>query len=566
MTIIGIDLGTTNSLVSYWTEQGPVIIPNALGQSLTPSAVSIDENGEFVIGQIALERQITHPGMSASVFKRYMGTKKKLKLGDQEFLPEELSALLIKALKEDAEHALGKPVHEAVISVPAYFNDLQRKATKRAGELAGLRVDRLISEPTAAAIAYGLHLRDADTKFLVFDLGGGTFDVSILELFDEVMEVRAVAGNNYLGGEDFTQLLVDLFLRKHQLTADTIGDEKSYARLKKQAELAKKAFLKNKMVTLSFQQEDNLLAMDITLDEFEQAARPLLQKLREPIERALSDAKLKVRDMDAILLVGGATRLPFIRSFVSKLFGKLAYAEVNPDEVVAAGAGIQAGLKERHISLKEVILTDVCPFTLGTSISVRKAHGLQEAGHFFPIIERNTVIPASRVEKFYTITDNQTMIKVDILQGEGRFAKDNIYLGELNVPIPPRPAGQEGIDVRYTYDINGLLEVEVTVISSGAKKSITIEKNPGEMTREEIASRIERLSAIKIHPREQQENKWIIAKGERLFEERIGDDRKDVATLLKEFEDVLDKQDPKMIGEQRKIILAAFEIIEDKGE
>lgn len=566
MTIIGIDLGTTNSLVSYWTEQGPVIIPNALGQSLTPSAVSIDENGEFVIGQIALERQITHPGMSASVFKRYMGTKKKLKLGDQEFLPEELSALLIKALKEDAEHALGKPVHEAVISVPAYFNDLQRKATKRAGELAGLRVDRLISEPTAAAIAYGLHLRDADTKFLVFDLGGGTFDVSILELFDEVMEVRAVAGNNYLGGEDFTQLLVDLFLRKHQLTADTIGDEKSYARLKKQAELAKKAFLKNKMVTLSFQQEDNLLAMDITLDEFEQAARPLLQKLREPIERALSDAKLKVRDMDAILLVGGATRLPFIRSFVSKLFGKLAYAEVNPDEVVAAGAGIQAGLKERHISLKEVILTDVCPFTLGTSISVRKAHGLQEAGHFFPIIERNTVIPASRVEKFYTITDNQTMIKVDILQGEGRFAKDNIYLGELNVPIPPSPAGQEGIDVRYTYDINGLLEVEVTVISSGAKKSITIEKNPGEMTREEIASRIERLSAIKIHPREQQENKWIIAKGERLFEERIGDDRKDVATLLKEFEDVLDKQDPKMIGEQRKIILAAFEIIEDKGE
>jgi len=565
MTIIGIDLGTTNSLVTYWTEEGPVIIPNGLGKHLTPSAVSVDGEGEFVVGQIALERQISHPELSASFFKRYMGTKKLFKLGDQEFLPEELSALVIKALKKDAEHVLGKPVHEAVISVPAYFNDVQRKATVRAGELAGLRVERLVTEPTAAAIAYGLHQRDADTKFLVFDLGGGTFDVSILELFDQVMEVRAVAGDNYLGGEDFTQLLIDMFLTRHGLAEDDI-EPREFAKLRKQAETAKLSFADKRSARIAFMHKESELVLEVSQDEYELATKPLLQRLRAPIERALSDASLKVKDLDAILLVGGATRLPFIRTFVSKLFGQLAYANVNPDEVVGIGAGIQAGLKERHESLKEVILTDVCPYTLGTSVSVTKSNGYHESGHFFPIIERNTAIPVSRIERFYTTNDNQRMIKVDILQGEARLSRENIFLGEINVPVPVRPSGQECVDVRYTYDINGLLEVEVKVPSTGLVKQMMIERNPGEMSPEEMARRIEQLASLKIHPRDQQENKWVIARGERLYEEHIGYERMEIAKLLREFEDALDKQEPRKIADMKKLLKDVFDAIEAKGE
>lgn len=565
MAIIGIDLGTTNSLVSYWTCDGSVVIPNSLGQNLTPSVVSIDDNGEVLVGQIAKERQITHPELSASVFKRNMGTKKKYTLGTKEFLPEELSAIVIKSLKEDAEHYLKVPISEAVISVPAYFSDAQRKATKRAGELAGLRVDRLITEPTAAAIAYGLHQKNADTKFLVFDLGGGTFDVSILELFENVMEVRAVAGDNYLGGEDFTEVLVALFLKHHSLSIKDL-DLKTSSMLKKQAEVAKRSFSEKKTASISCNINDETLSYDISLDEYETATKPLFQRLREPVERALSDASLKLSDIESIILVGGATKLPLVRSFVSKLFGKLAYININPDEVVAIGAGIQAALKGKVNSIKEVILTDVCPYTLGTGISIRRSQGYHEPGHFLPIIERNTTVPVSRVERLYTIFDNQKYLNVDILQGESRLTKDNIFLGELNILVPPKPAGEEAIDVRFTYDINGILEVEVTAVSTGLKKSIIIEKDPGYMTKEEIAERIESLAHLKVHPRENHENKLLIARGERLFEENVGNTRQEIGQLLREFEEVLDGQDPKLIAETRKRLFEIFNSIDLKGE
>lgn len=565
MAIIGIDLGTTNSLVSYWTEKGSIVIPNSLGQNLTPSVVSIDDNGDVLVGEIAKERQITHPELSASLFKRNMGTKKKYILGEKEFLPEELSAIIIKSLKEDAEHYLGETISEAVISVPAYFSDAQRKTTKRAGELAGLRVDRLITEPTAAAIAYGLHQRDADTKFLVFDLGGGTFDVSILELFDNVMEVRAVAGDNYLGGEDFTEVLISLFLKHFSLSAKDL-DSKTSSMLRKQAEAAKRSFTEKKVANISCLINGETLSYDISLDEFESATKHLFQRLREPVERALSDASLKLSDIESIILVGGATKLPLVRTFVSKLFGKLAYININPDEVVAIGAGIQAALKGKSSSIKEVILTDVCPYTLGTGISIRRSQGYHEPGHFLPIIERNTTVPVSRVERLYTIYDNQKILNVDILQGESRLTKDNIYLGEINIPVPPKPAGEEAIDVRFTYDINGILEVEVTVVSTGVKKSIIIEKDPGYMTKEEIAERIENLAHLKVHPRENHENKLLLARGERLFEENIGSIRLEIARLLREFEEVLDGQDNKLIAETRKKLTEIFNSLDMKGE
>lgn len=565
MINIGIDLGTTNSLISYWTEDGPVVIPNSLGEHLTPSVVSIDDNGEVLIGQIAKERQVTHPEVSASVFKRFMGTKKEYTLGDKKFLPEELSALILKSLKDDAEHFLGIPVTEAVISVPAYFSDAQRKATKRAGELAGLKVDRLVTEPTAAALAYGIHELNADTKFLVFDLGGGTFDVSILEFFDNIMEVRAVAGNNYLGGEDFTEALVNLFLKHLSLTAESL-DSKTYSLLKKEAETAKRAFCENRSVTMSCLIKHEMKSQEIGIDEYETAIKPLLNKLKEPVERALSDASLKLSDIESIILVGGATKLPVIRTFVSKLFGKLAYININPDEVVAMGAAVQAALKGKDAAYKEIILTDVCPYTLGTTVSVRKNQGYYETGYFLPIIERNTTIPVSRVERLYTIYDNQKTINVKILQGESRLSKDNIYLGELNVPVPQKSAGEEAIDVRFTYDINGLLEVEVTVVSTMMKRNIIIEKNPGSMTNEEIATRIENLSKLKIHPRDNHENKLIMARGERLYEENVGDVRQEISELLIKFEDILEKQDLKEIKDARTQLKEIFDSIDDKGE
>lgn len=547
MAIIGIDLGTTNSLVACFKDETPVVIKNVYGETLTPSIVSVDENGEVFVGKIAKERQITHPESTASLFKRHMGTKKEYKLGDKKFLPEELSSLIIRNLKSDAEEFLGEEVTEAVISVPAYFNDTQRKATKRAGELAGLKVERIINEPTAAAIAYGLHEKSSNTKFLVFDLGGGTFDISVLELYKNIMEVRAVAGDNYLGGEDFTKVLMDIFARRNDIDLNEL-DSKTYNLLRKQAEVAKRNFSKEKTAELSVRIDDKELKEEITLSEFEKDCELLLAKLRRPIERALSDAAIKLKEIDTIVLVGGGTKLPLIRSFVGKLFGRLPATNINPDEVVAMGAAIQAAMKKRDKAIKEIVLTDVCPYTLGTNTSIQKPGGYYESGHFFPIIERNTIIPVSRVERLYTVRDNQKKISVEILQGESRLAKENILLGEITVSVPPAKGGEQAIDVRYTYDINGILEVEVTVISTGVKKTMVIEKNPGNMSKEEVQERLEELKEIKIHPREKEENKHLIARGERLYEESIGLARTYIAQGISNFEDALDKQDEREIS------------------
>lgn len=546
MAIVGIDLGTTNSLISCYTDNGVVVIDNSFGEKLTPSVVSVDENGQIFVGKIAKERQITHPNDSVSLFKRNMGSKKEYKLGDKNYLPEELSSFIIRSLKEDAEKFLGEEVEEAVISVPAYFNDTQRRATKRAGELAGLKVERLINEPTAAAIAYGLHEKNSNTKFLVFDLGGGTFDVSVLEIYRNIMEVRAVGGDNYLGGEDFTKVLIEIFARENNIE---LPDERSkeYNIIRKQAEIAKRAFSTERVVQMKAIVEEKEYSLEISINDYEKQCELLLSRLRKPIERALSDAAIKLSEIDTIVLVGGGTKLPIIRTFVSKLFGRLPATNIDPDEVVAMGAGIQAAMKKRDKTLKEIVLTDVCPFTLGTNTSVEKPGGYYESGHFFPIIERNTIIPVSRVERLYTVRDNQKKITVEILQGESRLAKDNILLGELSVVIPPSPKGEQAIDVRYTYDINGILEVEVTVVATGVKKSVVIEKNPGYMSKEEVKERLEELQSIKIHPKDEDANRHLIERGERLYEETIGDYRRLIDEGIRKFEEALDKQDKRII-------------------
>lgn len=551
MAMIGIDLGTTHSLVVAWTEHGPTIIPNALGSHLTPSVVSVDEQGQILIGEVAKERLITHPHLTASVFKRYMGTAKTFQLGSHQFLPEELSSLVIRSLKQDAEAYLGEEVTEAVISVPAYFNDIQRKATQRAGELAGLKVERLLNEPTAAAIAYGLHEQKPETQFLIFDMGGGTFDVSILELFDQVMEVKSVAGDNFLGGEDFTNLLFTEFLQHHQIELESL-DKKILSVLHKQAERCKHRLGEERSGTMNYILNGRSLEWTVDRNRFEVLAKPLLNRLLKPMERALKDASLSAKDLDAVVLVGGATRMPLIYSFVGKMFGRLPSHHLNPDEVVALGTAIQAAMKERHAAIQDVVLTDVCPYTLGTKVAVETDSGEYESGHFLPIIERNTIIPVSKVERLYTIRDNQTELRVEVYQGESRLTKNNIFLGKLEIPIPAAPAGEQAIDVRYTYDINSLLEVEVTAVETGIKKQLIIQEKPGQMSKEEIEERFQQLENLKIHPRDRLENRLLLARGDRLYEESLAELRMVIATALQRFEQALRSQDDQLIKHEAK--------------
>lgn len=560
--IVGIDLGTTNSLIAYFTEDGPRIIPNRLGKNLTPSVVSVDAEGNVYVGETAKERMNLYPDSVASAFKRSMGTERSYDLSGHRFKPEELSSMVLRSLKEDAETYLGEEVTEAVISVPAYFDDKRRKATKRAGELAGLKVERMISEPTAAAVAYGLYDKTKDTRFLVFDLGGGTFDVSVLELYHNILEVRAVAGDNYLGGEDFTEVMAKLFLQKSGLQLQNLS-EKEQVRLYRQAEKAKCAISDHEKVTMSFLYGEETKEEQIAYKEYEEACEELLMKIREPVKKSLSDAGLKLSDIDEVILIGGATRLSIVRDFLIRLFRKFPDTKLNPDETVALGAAVQAAMKERREEVKEVILTDVCSFTLGTEVVVEYEEGKFEDGRFCPIIERNTVIPASHTERLYTARDNQDKVRVRVLQGESRFARNNLYLGELEIEVPKAPKGQESVDVTYTYDINSLLEVEVKVVSTGVSQKMIIKGQENQMTEEEIAKRMQELAYLKVQPRDYEENRLVLLRAERMYEESLGDRRKKLDQHITVFEAALKKGNHEEIEETRK---ALNDILEQEDE
>lgn len=408
--IIGIDLGTTNSLAAYYTDQGPKIIPNRLGKNLTPSVVSIDENDQIYVGETAKERMLLVPESTAAVFKRDMGSKKEFRLLHKTFTAEELSSFVLRALKEDAESFLGCPVEEAVIS-----------------------------EPTAAAVAYGLYQSKGDAKFLVFDLGG----------------------------EDFTAVLENMFYEKFPAIDRLSLDAKTAGHIHKQAENCKIGFSGGRTSRMRCIVGEETYEMEVGLAQYEEACQPLLDRIRRPVKRSLSDAHIRLSDIDKVVLVGGATKSPVVRRFAGRLFKQLPASDINPDEAVALGAAIQGAIKERRESIREVIITDVCPFTLGTEVVREWEDGKFENGVFCPIIERNTVIPASRTERLYTVRDNQTKIRLHVLQGESRFAANNLSLGELFIDIPAAKAGEEAVDVTYTYDINSILEVEVKVVSTG---------------------------------------------------------------------------------------------------
>ena len=504
--IIGIDLGTTNSLAAYYTDQGPKIIPNRLGKNLTPSVVSIDENDQIYVGETAKERMLLVPESTAAVFKRDMGSKKEFRLLHKTFTAEELSSFVLRALKEDAESFLGCPVEEAVISVP-----------------------------TAAAVAYGLYQSKGDAKFLVFDLGG----------------------------EDFTAVLENMFYEKFPAIDRLSLDAKTAGHIHKQAENCKIGFSGGRTSRMRCIVGEETYEMEVGLAQYEEACQPLLDRIRRPVKRSLSDAHIRLSDIDKVVLVGGATKSPVNRRFAGRLFKQLPASDINPDEAVALGAAIQGAIKERRESIREVILTDVCPFTLGTEVVREWEDGKFENGVFCPIIERNTVIPASRTERLYTVRDNQTKIRLHVLQGESRFAANNLSLGELFIDIPAAKAGEEAVDVTYTYDINSILEVEVKVVSTGKITKQMFLGREVDMTPEEIKERFEALSYLKIHPRDREENKYLLLKGERIYEESIGRERQIAETALRKFEYALNSYDQGKIERAKEEFKSFLEKWED---
>jgi molecular chaperone HscC len=564
LPLIGIDLGTTNSAIACWVDGEPRLLPNALGDTLTPSVVSVDEAGHVLVGRAAQDRQITHPHLTAAAFKRAMGSSKRFRLGAREFGPEELSSLVLGSLKRDAEAALGCPIEQAVISVPAYFNDTQRKSTKVAAELAGLKVQRLINEPTAAALAFGLHRRHDETSFLVFDLGGGTFDVSIVELFDGVVEVKASTGDNYLGGEDFTQRIVEALARQFGLPATRLeGDGQLRNRLHVLAEHCKRSLSAARDVQGVFSVDGTEHAYAFDEPQLEKLCAELLGRLRSPVERAVRDSRLRPEALNHVVMVGGASRMPLARKVVTRMFGRFPDVSIDPDRAIALGAATQAALVAQDQALSEVLMTDVCPYSLGVEVSEQLSGQQVVHGLFSPVIERNTVVPASRTATYHTMADGQTVLGLNVYQGEHRFVRDNVHLGSLTVPVPPLRRGEATVEVRFTYDVSGLLEVDATVVNTGETHSLTLLGNASTLSAEDVAQRREKLARLKIHPRDDMPNQVVLTRLERLYAEHSGPLREHIGRALTEFMAALATQDTEHIARERKRVgqwLAQLEV------
>ena len=544
--MIGIDLGTTNSLATYIDDNGEIqFIKNEYGNILIPSVVGIDENDDIVVGELAKERRMMNAGETASNFKRRMGTDAKIKVKNRTFDAQMLSSFVLKHLKENAEKQLNEKINRAIISVPAYFNDKQRRDTKMAAELAGLAVERLINEPTAAALSLGSNILNQNLKFIVLDLGGGTFDVTLLETFEDIMEVLSISGDTMLGGEDFTTKICEIFLKNIKLSiANLSRDERT--KLYTKADRAKKLIsLKN--VEIEMEIKGKKYKSEITQENFRETVKPLLVKMKVAIDKALQDGNTDAREIEKVILVGGAVKLGIIEEFVEKYFhkmrgekiyfnnddfienNKLVSIAADPDTVVAYGVGIAVGMKERNKVFKERILTDVCPFTLGTEIVGRR---------FAPIIPRNTTVPTSRSEYFYTIEDYQSQVTVGIYQGESLNIDDNLFLGEFLLDVPQNLAGKEAINVRFTYDINGILEVEATVVSTGLKKSKLIVN--GDLSEEEKNEKIKMLEEIKIQSENKNKDKLLLERANRIYAEIVNTEiRNHISGYLKNYQMVV---------------------------
>ncbi|WP_051689020.1 Hsp70 family protein [Butyrivibrio sp. AE2032] len=528
MAIIGIDLGTTNSLATLFNEVGVKIVRNALGNALTPSVVGLDDDGNVIVGEIAKERLITHPDMTVAEFKRTMGTDRKYKLGKDTYSSQQLSSILLKKIVADAKDYLGEEIDEAVISVPAYFDDKMRIATKQAAELAGIKCERLINEPSAAALAYLSRNHWKDGTYMVVDFGGGTLDVSIIDSFDSVMEIIAVAGNNQLGGKDFNEAIYRYFLLSNNLLEDSLTAEER-AIIYRMSETTKIALSTNPIAVMTVVIRDQEYSLTLDNNKLIEIAHEVFEKIFTPIKKVLKDSRLRPEDLESIVLVGGSSKMPTVAVYIEKVTGVKPCTDIDPDTAIGIGAGIYSGIKMKNQQLKDIVMTDICPFSLGVD-----THDYNNDVIMSFIIERNSMLPCSNMRSYYAIHDNQTVVDFKVYQGESIIPENNIYLGTISIGCPPTNKGEFIATVRMTYDINGILLIDVTNVNNETVSKTLIDNNV-RLSEKEMEAIKKKLDKLRFEKDTNDEVKLLISRAERIIEESVSFERERLINALSAF-------------------------------
>lgn len=527
MAIIGIDLGTTNSLAAVYREAKVELIPNSLGEFLTPSVVSIGEDGQVYVGKIAKEMLITRPECTFQEFKRDMGTDYVYRAHGREYRAEELSALVLRSLKEDAEHFLGEPVNEAVISVPAYFNDDKRCATKNAGALAGLVVERLVNEPSAVALKHHMENEEME-NFLIFDLGGGTLDVSMVEAFDNMVEIRAVSGDNYLGGKDFNELIAERFYSENGLEKARFSPEEQGIVLQ-EAELLKRMLSRRNQAQRTLKLGKNEYTMEMSNQQLIHISAELFKRMTGPVKRVLNDSGMTWEEIDQVILAGGSSKMPVVRRYIQSIAEAPVVVDNQPDESIALGVGLAAAIKARTEEIRDMVLTDICPFSLGMELY---------DGTFSPIIERNDTLPCSRSRVYSTASDFQSAMEFRIYQGESMMVKDNLLLGTLEIDdLPMQRAGEVSAVATFLYDINGILDIHVDRPGKSVHKVI-MNRNIG-LSEEQLEEKLKELNHMAMYPKGKERDRLLIERAKRVYMESTGQVRKDLEREIRQYEYIL---------------------------